>query len=233
MIGTFQPSAPPAVPTSTVLGGSDHPALDRALELMEPRSLAHRVRLFEEGEPASSLFLLQSGSLKLTRTTPAGRPSVLALLGPGELVGELSLLDGRRRGATATAVSPTTVLELSQRAFDRWLVEEPDAAGLLLRLLARRMRRSNDVVSDMVFADVSTRVARTLVDLADRFGTTDDQGRLVVRHELTQEELAQLVGAARETVNKALSRYAARGWIELHPKGFVVLDPERLAQRLP
>lgn len=223
MIGTFQPTSGPALHSPD--------ALRHVRTLMRPHHLGVRACLFEEGQAASSLFLVESGSLKLTRTTTRGRPSVLALLGPGDLVGELSLLDGQPRGATATTVTPTSVLELTDQAFDRWLAEEPGAAGLMLGLLARRMRRSNDVVSDMVFSDVGARVARTLLDLAQRFGAPDDQGRARVRHGLTQEELAQLVGAARETVNKSLAQYAARGWIELHPQGFTLVDAERLAAR--
>ncbi len=228
MSESFQRAAPGLVAAPD----GDHPALERALSVMQTRTLARKERLFAEGDTATSLFLIRAGTVKLAHTTPAGRSNVLALLGPGELVGELSLLDGRRRGATATAVTEAVVLELSERSFDRWLTDEPDAAGLLLRQLARRMRRSNDVVADLVFSDVPARVARTLLDLADRFAATDDQGRAVVRHELTQEELAQLVGAARETVNKTLADFAARGWIELHQRSFTVLSPDRLAQRV-
>lgn len=208
------------------------PALARVLSFMEVRTLQRRGQLFAEGERASALYVIRSGTIKLARTTANGRSSVLALLGPGELVGELSLLDGRPRGATATALTEVSVLELSEQAFDRWLVDEPEAAGLLLRQLAQRMRRSNDVVSDLVFSDVPARVARTLLDLAGRFATTDGEGRPVVRHELTQEELAQLVGAARETVNKTLADFAARGWIALQQRSFTLLAADQLARRV-
>ncbi len=100
----------------------------------------------------------------------------------------------------------------------------------LLRALVRRLRRTNDVLSDLVFTDVPGRVAKALLDLAERFGTKQDDG-LQVNHDLTQEELAQLVGASRETVNKALADFVARGWIQLHPKSVLLIDPERLRKR--
>jgi CRP/FNR family transcriptional regulator, cyclic AMP receptor protein len=86
------------------------------------------------------------------------------------------------------------------------------------------------VLSDLVFTDVPGRVAKALLDLAERFGTQQDDG-LQVNHDLTQEELAQLVGASRETVNKALADFVTRGWIQLHPKSVLLIDPERLRKR--
>jgi CRP/FNR family transcriptional regulator len=100
----------------------------------------------------------------------------------------------------------------------------------LLQALARRLRRANDVMADLVFTDVPGRVAKALLDLADRFGEEQEDG-LQVHHDLTQEELAQLVGASRETVNKALADFAARGWLQLSAKSVLILDPERLAKR--
>jgi CRP/FNR family transcriptional regulator len=100
----------------------------------------------------------------------------------------------------------------------------------LLRALAQRLRRINDVKADLVFTDVPGRVAKALLDLAGRFGVPQEDG-LQVNHDLTQEELAQLVGASRETVNKALADFVARGWLQLSPKSVLLVDPERLRKR--
>jgi CRP/FNR family cyclic AMP-dependent transcriptional regulator len=97
--------------------------------------------------------------------------------------------------------------------------------------LAQRLRKANDVLSDLVFADVPGRVAKAIIELGERFGTKKDDG-LHVNHELTQEELAQLVGASRETVNKALADFATRGWVKLEPRAVIVLDYERLVNNL-
>nr|WP_276511389.1 helix-turn-helix domain-containing protein [Candidatus Frankia nodulisporulans] len=106
---------------------------------------------------------------------------------------------------------------------------------MLLRVLARRLRRTNDSVADMVFTDVPGRVAKALLDLAERFGEPAQPGNeaagVRVEHGLTQEELAQLVGASRETVNKALADFATRGWLRLDSRAVVLLDRERLSRR--
>ena len=96
--------------------------------------------------------------------------------------------------------------------------------------LAQRLRRTNEAVGDLVFSDVPGRVAKALIDLGQRFGTQKDDG-LHVNHDLTQEELAQLVGASRETVNKALADFAGRGWLRLEARAVVILDFERLSKR--
>ena len=100
----------------------------------------------------------------------------------------------------------------------------------LLRALAQRLRRTNEAMADLVFSDVPGRVAKALLDLAERFGDESSEG-LLVRHDLTQEELAQLVGASRETVNKALSEFANRGWLRLEGRSVLLIDRERLARR--
>ncbi|CAM5580932.1 CRP-like cAMP-binding protein OS=Streptomyces violarus OX=67380 GN=FHS41_004742 PE=4 SV=1 [Streptomyces violarus] len=104
-------------------------------------------------------------------------------------------------------------------------------ATALLRAVARRLRKTNDAMSDLVFSDVPGRVARALLDLSRRFGVQSEEGIHVV-HDLTQEELAQLrVGASRETVNKALADFAQRGWLRLEARAVILLDVERLAKR--
>ena len=100
----------------------------------------------------------------------------------------------------------------------------------LLQALAQRLRRINDVKADLVFTDVPGRVAKALLDLSERFGVQQDDG-IQVNHDLTQEELAQLVGASRETVNKALADFAARGWIQLAAKSVLLIDTDRLRKR--
>jgi CRP/FNR family transcriptional regulator, cyclic AMP receptor protein len=97
-------------------------------------------------------------------------------------------------------------------------------------VLARRLRRTNDSVADLIFTDVPGRVAKALLQMADRFGSRESDG-LRVKHDLTQEELAQLVGASRETVNKALADFAGRGWLRLEARAVILLDVERLAKR--
>lgn len=192
--------------------------------------LARGDRLFAEGDEGDSLYVVLDGKIKLTRAAPDGRENLISVLGPGEMFGELSLFDPRPRTMSAFAVTEVRLAALAHEYLRTWLTGRPDVALHLLGALARRLRRTNEVMSDLVFTDVPGRVAKALLDLAARFGVQREDG-LQVNHDLTQEELAQLVGASRETVNKALADFVARGWIQLHPKSVLLIDPERMRRR--
>ena len=197
---------------------------------MSETSLRRGEVLFSEGDSGDKLYIVLEGKVKLGRSATDGRENLLAIMGPGQMFGELSLFDPGPRSATVTAVTDVSFASLSHEDLLRWLDGRPIVARGLLTQLAARLRKSNDVVADLVFSDVPGRVAKALLDLADRFGRTADDG-VHVHHDLTQEELAQLVGASRETVNKALADFVHRGWIQLQGKSVVVLDEERLRRR--
>jgi CRP/FNR family transcriptional regulator, cyclic AMP receptor protein len=186
--------------------------------------------LFHEGDSGDRLYVVTDGKIKLGRTSADGRENLLAILGPGQMFGELSLFDPGPRSATATAVTPCTLMSLGHDELLRWLEDQPSVARALLHQLAARLRKTSDVVADLVFSDVPGRVAKALLDLSRRFGRTADDG-IHVHHDLTQEELAQLVGASRETVNKALADFAMRGWLRLEPRSVVLIEVERLRRR--
>ncbi len=186
--------------------------------------------LFHEGDPGDRLYVIIDGKVKLGRASGDGRENLLAILGPGEMFGELSLFDPGPRNATATAVADTVLIGVGNEDLTQWLTGRPDVARQLLRALARRLRRTNEALADLVFSDVPGRVAKALLDLSERFGRSTDDG-LRVAHDLTQEELAQLVGASRETVNKALADFAARGWLRLEARAVVLMDIDRLRKR--
>jgi CRP/FNR family cyclic AMP-dependent transcriptional regulator len=197
---------------------------------MNETRVARGRTLFNEGDPGDKLYVVTEGKIKLGRTAADGRENLLAVLGPGEMFGELSLFDPGPRTATATAVTDTTVLGLGHDDLQPWLTGRPEVASHLLGALARRLRRTNEAMADLVFSDVPGRVAKALLDLARRFGVQAEDG-LHVTHDLTQEELAQLVGASRETVNKALADFASRGFLRLEARAVVILDVERLSRR--
>ncbi len=174
--------------------------------------------------------MVLTGKIKLTRAAPDGRENLLSVHGPGEMFGELSLFDPRPRTSSATAVTDARLAGLAHDFIRSWLATRPEVAMHLLRALAQRLRRVNDDRTDLVFTDVPGRVAKALLDLSERFGERQEDG-VQVNHDLTQEELAQLVGASRETVNKALADFVSRGWVQLSAKSVLLLDPERLRKR--
>ncbi|GAB2891986.1 Crp/Fnr family transcriptional regulator [Neomicrococcus lactis] len=199
-------------------------------EEMTEVDLSRGASVFREGDQGDQMYVIVSGKIKLGRTSPDGRENLLAVLGPGELFGEMALFDPNPRNATATAISETRLAGLRHENLRRVIRTSPDVSMQLLQALARRLRRTNESLADLVFSDVPGRVAKALLDLADRFGRPATDG-ILVAHELTQEELAQLVGASRETVNKALAEFVQRGWLRLEARAVVILDIQRLRQR--
>ncbi len=186
--------------------------------------------IFNEGDPGEKLYAVIDGKVKIARTAPDGRENLQGVAGPGEMFGELSLFDQGPRTASVVALTECSVASLSHAALRPWLTGRPEVAMQLLEALAQRLRRTHDVLADLVFSDVPGRVARQLLDLAERFGVPTNEG-VYVAHDLTQEELAQLVGASRETVNKALADFAQRGWLRIEARAVILLDAERLARR--
>ena len=215
---------------SGIFQGVEPDAADSLAKEMETIDVRKGEIVFSEGEPGDSLYIVLSGKIKLGRRAADGRQNLVSIMGPSDMVGELSLFDPGPRTATATAVTDARLARLKKTSLRPWLNNRPEIAEQLLRVLARRLRRTNDALADLIFTDVPGRVAKQLLQLAQRFGTQEG-GALRVTHDLTQEEIAQLVGASRETVNKALADFAHRGWIRLEGKSVLISDSERLARR--
>ena len=198
---------------------------DELRAMMTQTTLRRGETLFNEGDAGDRLYILLAGKVKLGHASADGRENLLAVLGPGEVVGELTLFDPGPRSTTATAVAPTELLTLEHSQLMGFIESHPTLAKDMLRALAQRLRRTNTALADLVFSDVPGRVAK-----ADRFGSTTEDG-VHVPHDLTQEELAQLVGASRETVNKSLAEFVSRGWIRLEGRAVTLLDVDRLRRR--
>ena len=185
--------------------------------------------LFHEGDRGDTLYVIAEGKIKLGRTSPDGRENLVAILGPGEMFGELSLFDPGPRTMTATAVAETQLLGLGN---DSLTGSSPGARGL--QDAARRARPAPAPHQRPPRRPRLHRRARPRRQGAARpvgaFRSTG-RGRHHGVHDLTQEELAQLVGASRETVNKALADFATRGWLRLEARAVLLQDVERLKRR--
>jgi len=193
-------------------------------------SLHRGDRLFAEGDSGDQVYFVIEGKIKLTRTVLDGRENLISVHGPGDMFGELAMFDPAYRTASATAVTDARLAMLAHDDLRTSLETRPAVAMHLLKALAQRLRRITEINANLVFTDVPGRVAKALLELAGKFGVQTQDG-LQVNHDLTQEELAQLVGASRETVNKALADFAGRGWIQLSAKSVLLLDPDRLSRR--
>ncbi|HEX6403399.1 MAG TPA: Crp/Fnr family transcriptional regulator [Pseudonocardiaceae bacterium] len=219
-----------ALARAGIFQGVDPSAVQDLKAALEPVSFPRAHVIFAEGELGDRLYIVLSGKVKIGRRSPDGRENLLAVFGPSDMFGELSIFDPGPRTSTATTVTEVRAVTMDRTALREWIAKRPEIAEQLLRVIARRLRRTNNMLADLIFTDVPGRVAKALLQLAHDFGTQEG-GMLRVTHDLTQEEIAQLVGASRETVNKALADFAHRGWLRLEGKSVLILEPQRLARR--
>lgn len=213
-----------------IFQGVEPAAVNTLIEQLDSATFPRGTTIFDEGEPGDRLFIIISGKVKLARHAPDGRENLLTIMGPSDMFGELSIFDPGPRTSAAVCVTEVTTATMDSQMLHDWIHAHPEISEQLLRVLARRLRRTNNALADLIFTDVPGRVAKALLQLANRFGVQEG-GALRVHHDLTQEEIAQLVGASRETVNKALAEFAHRGWIRLEGKSVLISDTERLAKR--
>lgn len=188
--------------------------------------------IFREGEPAERLFLIDHGRVKLTIASPAGQELLIAVLGRGEVFGELAIIDRGPRAMDARAMEAAQVYWLAADQFWTMLENRPALARRLLELMARRLRRSDRASQDLVFFDAPTRLARRLLQLAEEHGEPlgeEETVRLTVR--VTQEEMANMIGVTRESANRLIASFAARGWIDWNDGYPLLLRPEALLHR--
>jgi CRP/FNR family transcriptional regulator, cyclic AMP receptor protein len=179
--------------------------------------------LYHQGEPGITLFVLLRGKVTLTAHIPDGRELGLAVLGPGDVFGELALTTGERY-VTAHALTDVEVAVVRADETKALASDDPGLLDDILSLVDERLRRAVAVASEMLSASLSVRIARHLLDLAAPGPASGELEVLV-----TQEELATLVGATREAVNRELRRLARRGWLRLGRRRIVLLCPEKLA----
>lgn len=187
--------------------------------------------VFHKGDPGETMYLIAEGQVKVVLPSDSGDEALLEVLDPGDFFGELSLLDGQPRSATIVATEPTETVVLRRETLLKAIRSNPEVAIHLLQALCQRLRETDEFVSDTVFLDVPGRVAKKLLELADAYGERTPRGT-VIGLRLTQQELARMVGATRESVNKHLGAYRARGIIDVDRQRFVILKRDELQRRI-
>ena len=189
--------------------------------------------VFDEDEHGGSdLYIVVSGKVKLSRRSIDGQKSlVLAVLGPADTFGALQVFAPGPGGETAAALTDTELARMPQPAVRSWLTSQPQTAMPLLRLLVRRLRHSSDTLASLLSLDAPGRLARLLLQLAEQFGADAGGGRLRVTHDLTRQDLAQLVSTSPETVHRTLAEFARHGWVRVDGTTVLILDREQLARR--
>lgn len=189
------------------------------------KNFSAREAVVHQGDPARSLFAIVRGRLKVASSGPDGRDVVLGIMSEGEVFGEVALLDGGLRSATCTAMEPCELLAIDRMEFMALLEQSPAIAVKLLQVLGARVRRLSQRSEDTALLDVPSRLARVLLDLAERFG--EKRGApvpgIVITLKLSQQELGDMVGATRESVNKNLGDWTRQGLLELVSGRMVIL----------
>jgi CRP/FNR family transcriptional regulator, cyclic AMP receptor protein len=197
--------------------------LNDLLSATRPLRFERNVSLFEEGDDAGELFVVRSGRVAIGRRSIDGRESLVALMEAGDIFGEMPLFDEGPRSASARALEASEMLAIPYEPVRAILDRRPVLLWEVVSLLAGRLRSTDSALADAVFLDVTGRTAKRLLELA---GEADE-----FLLPITQEELAGLVGASRERVNKALSAFVRLGWIDQVERRYRILQRDRLAQR--
>ena len=201
----------------------DDGQLDHIAAAGSVQPLQRNVVLFEEGDEPGEFYLVLSGRVAIAQESDDGRESLLAVLGPGELFGEMGFLDGHNRSAQARALEESDVLVVPYAELRLLYENHPTALWSAVQLLARRLRATDQALSDTVFLDVMGRTAKRLLEMA---GDKDE-----FEMPLTQEELASMVGASRERVNKAIHAFVRLGWITHDHRHYKITNRKNLTLR--
>ncbi|HEY3726678.1 MAG TPA: Crp/Fnr family transcriptional regulator [Solirubrobacteraceae bacterium] len=200
------------------------------LELGAGREFARGAILMYEGEPGERVMVLASGRVKMTRIEPGGHETLLSICDPGDILGELSLIDERPRLATVTALEPVRVLVITASVFRAHLERAPRVAIALLEVETRRFRETTLKLSQFLGSDTVGRLAARIVELSERYGARRE-GEIEIGLALSQDELAAWTGASRAGVAKAFQTLRKLGWIETHRRRLVVRELDALRER--
>jgi CRP-like cAMP-binding protein len=201
--------------------------LDMLLALTTTKKLKKRAYLFRKGDPGNALFAVLEGRLKATGEGRDGKEMVFSVMDPGEVIGEIALLDQEPRSATVQAVEDVTLLTLHRRDLLPFLERNPKATIKLAAVLAKRIRNLTELAEDTVFLGLPSRLAKKLLSLADRYGKPTPEG-LKIDLKLPQHELGELVGTSRESINKTLRQWGEENLVSFASAYLTIKDKDRL-----
>jgi CRP-like cAMP-binding protein len=214
--------------TVPFFSGLDAASLERVGRGMRTRRFRRGEVIFHLGDPGDALFIVMSGAIKIMLPSDSGDEAILATLHAGDVFGELALLDGAPRSATASALEPSETLILPRAQFRELLATEPAIRDALLAALAGELRRLTNHVEELHFLDITGRLASRLARLATESGKKLSDGSIRLGSPLTQGDLAAMIGCTRQSVNKLLGMFTDDGLIRLERESIVVLDLDGL-----
>lgn len=199
-------------------------AFEQLCRYAKHATLKRGATLFSKGDPGVSLYAVISGTVKMSISSSEGRNAILNIIGPGEIFGEMALLDGGSRSADAIANSNCELFVIDRREFIPFVKSQPALAMKFIELLCERLRRTSDQVEQIILLNLPGRLASALLRLTEK-NKLEPQGRTIA---ITQQEISEMVGMTRESINKQLRAWAARDWVRLEHGAIVVLKAEPL-----
>jgi CRP-like cAMP-binding protein len=198
----------------------DPEALDQLCRYAKHTTLKRGATIFSKGDPGNSLFAVISGTVKMSVSSADGRSAIFNLIGAGEIFGEIALLDGLGRSADVTANTNCEVFIIDRREFIPFVRSQPALAMKFIELLCTRLRRTSDQVEQIILQNLAGRLASALIRLTEKHKLAPG-GRTIA---ITQQEISEMVGMTRESINKQLRVWATRNWVRLEHGAIVVLD---------
>jgi len=195
-------------------------ALDQLCRYAKHSTLKRGTTIVSKGDPGNSLIAVVSGTVKISVSSPDGRSAILNLIGPGEIFGEVAVLDGAARTADATANTNCEIFIIDRREFIPFVRSQPALAMKFIELLCTRLRWTSDQVEEVILRDLPGRLASALLRLTEKHKLAPG-GRTIA---ITQQEISEMVGMTRESINKQLRVWAARNWVRLEHGAIVVLN---------
>jgi CRP/FNR family transcriptional regulator, cyclic AMP receptor protein len=230
LIAAQTDSVAAALHQTAIFGELDDSAIRELAQVCLERTYRRNQYLWYQGDPGDYLVVIVSGLVKVTVSSPHGDEMLLVTLGPSEVVGELSVIDGGRRSGSVVALRPTKGIVIGRAPLIALMQRSPICFDVLLRSLGALVRRLTEQATDLVFLDLAARVAKLLLREAERQSGVQGQGAFLDLG-LTQTELAQMVGASRPAVNRVLQSLVARGLIGMDGRMIKIYDPKALGRR--
>lgn len=206
------------------------PGIDPLLETADRFSVAARDIIYRQGDPSTSLFFIESGTVKLSFIDPTGKRVSLPPRGPGDMFGELSLVGERTRSHHAEALQESVIIQVPRERFLAFVRPQPELLLQLLEVLGQRIRELEGLVQDLAFRDIESRLSRQLLLLSSEYGIKTKNG-ILIGFRLTHRDLAEMIGSARENTTMALNRLARQGLLDKRRYQIVIKDIERLREK--
>ena len=193
-------------------------ALRTLTSMVARKSVSRSTTVMTGGDPTDSLYIVLSGRLKVMMSDAEGKEVILSILGPGEFFGEMGLIDDAPRSASVVSIEACELLSIAKRDFKKCLAENFDMAQAVMRGLVRRLRDADRKIGSLALLDVYGRVARSLLDMAEKDGELT-----IIRNKVSRQDMAKIVGASREMVSRVMKDLEERGVIETQENGSVII----------